>query len=108
MYSLCYVHYVNLYVGPSRVGLHGTDLFDCTSTFEIVDSIPVPSMKVSVHCCGVCAVCAVCSVGYADFLAHLFRCRSYSRLTVQYTVRFGNAPRYRVRLLPYENRGNII
>ncbi|CAM9140533.1 unnamed protein product [Laminaria digitata] len=29
-----------------RVGLHGTELFDCTSTFEIVDSIPVPSMEV--------------------------------------------------------------
>lgn len=65
MSFFCYVTYVNSYVGPSRVGLHGTELFDCTSTFEIVDRIPVPSMEVSVHYSGVravCAVCAVCSV----------------------------------------------
>ncbi|CAN0151476.1 unnamed protein product [Ascophyllum nodosum] len=31
-----------------RVGLHGTDLYDCSSTFSIVDDIPVPSIEVYV------------------------------------------------------------
>ena len=62
MYCLCYV---NLDVGSSRVGLHGTELFDCTSTFEIVDSIPVPSMEVSVQRL---FISLVCNVACAEFL----------------------------------------
>lgn len=29
-----------------RVGLHDSTLFDCTSTFSIIQDIPVPSMEV--------------------------------------------------------------
>ncbi|CAM9622009.1 unnamed protein product, partial [Hapterophycus canaliculatus] len=32
----------------SRVGLHDSPLFDCTSTFTIVEDIPIPSMEVYV------------------------------------------------------------
>lgn len=29
-----------------RVGLHDSTLFDCTSTFSIIEDIPIPSMEV--------------------------------------------------------------